>query len=180
MNSSILFILFFIFGCFSQGIPHLKFSNQEAKALKIGKQHVEIFLDSIKNKDEKMIRMLFNSTETDRMHIPTLIDMLQGFDISVESANFNQKGEINANLRVDGIVPGVIILTKVSHFSKILEKSEILRLPTVQLDIKSVLLDLKIQKEHQIWNSPCASLDCSGVQSNIPSNGWILIKFENF
>ncbi|CAP21210.2 Protein CBG24651 [Caenorhabditis briggsae] len=40
------------------------------------------------------------------MHIPTLIDMFQGFDISVESAYFNKKGEINANLRVDGIVPG--------------------------------------------------------------------------
>ncbi|UMM37722.1 hypothetical protein L5515_009396 [Caenorhabditis briggsae] len=59
-----------------------------------------------------MIGILFKSTETDQMHIPTLIDMLQGFDISVESAYFNNKGEINANLRVDGIVPGVIILTK--------------------------------------------------------------------
>ncbi|PIC29703.1 hypothetical protein B9Z55_021206 [Caenorhabditis nigoni] len=112
MNSSILFILFFILGCSSQGIPHLKFSNQEAKALEIGKQHVELFLDSIKNKNEKMIGKLFNTTETDEMHIPTLIDMLQGVNISVESANFNQKGEIYANLKVNGVVPGIIILTK--------------------------------------------------------------------
>ncbi|UMM37721.1 hypothetical protein L5515_009401 [Caenorhabditis briggsae] len=112
MKSAILFIFFFIFGCFSQGIPHLKFGNQESKALEIGKRHVKLFLDSIESKNEKMIGILFKSTETDQMHIPTLIDMLQGFDISVESAYFNNKGEINANLRVDGIVPGVIILTK--------------------------------------------------------------------
>ncbi|CAO4381575.1 unnamed protein product [Caenorhabditis nigoni] len=112
MKSTILIILFIILGCFSQGIPHLKFSNQEAKALKIGKQHVELFLDSIKNKNEEMIGILFKSTETDQMHIPTLINMLQGVNLSVESANFNRKGEINANLKADGIVPGVIILTK--------------------------------------------------------------------
>ncbi|UMM37719.1 hypothetical protein L5515_009394 [Caenorhabditis briggsae] len=112
MKSAILFIFFFIFGCFSQGIPHLKVRNQESKALEIGKRHVKLFLDSIESKNEKMIEKLFNTTGADQMHIPTLIDMLQGFDISVESANFNKKGEINANLRVDGIVPGVIILTK--------------------------------------------------------------------